>query len=125
MTRTQRTALGLVLAVGFIGSMASWLGGRHTAQAATAAPPMTRTQYLAALGCDANAFSGSDWIYIERGQAAVGMNATALVCALGAPDNVRTVTSANGETQFQTFRRDGQRPLIVQTHNGVVSVIAD
>lgn len=124
MNRIQRTTLGLFLAVAFITSAATWLGRDH-AQAATAAPPMTRAQYLAALGCDANAFDTSTWIYVERGQAAVGMNRVALVCALGAPDNVRTITTGNGETEFQTFRRNGQRSLVVQTHNGIVETIAD
>jgi len=126
MTRPLRITLAVVLAMGFLGSLSAWLRTGSTAQAAApAAAPMTRTERLAKLGCDANRFSTVEWIGMLNGQAQVGMDREALVCALGTPDNVRTVTTAHGATEFHTFHRDGQRPLVVSLSNGIVDVIAD
>jgi hypothetical protein len=124
MTRTQRTALAVFLALGFMASMSAWMpSGPSNAQAEPA--PLTRMEYLAKIGCDANAFPTATWIGVVNGRPQVGMGAEALVCTLGAPDSVRTITTSHGETAFQTYHRDGQRPLLVQVHNSVVTAIAD
>ena len=126
MKSTHRTALAVFLAVGFMASMAAWMrSSASTAEAKAAPPPLTRMEYLTTIGCDANAFSTVTWIGVMNGQPQVGMNTEALVCALGAPDDVRIITTSHGETVFRAYHREGRRPMMVETFNGTVTVIAD
>ena len=122
----HRTAVAVFFALGFMASMFAWMrSGPSTAQATPTPQPLTRTEYLGKLGCDANAFSTATWIGVMNGDPQVGMNTEALVCALGAPDDVRTITTSHGETVLRTYHREGRQPLIVETFNGSVTAIVD
>jgi hypothetical protein len=67
---------------------------------------------------------GADRIAAERGEVYVGMSADAVTCALGLPDSSRSVETASAHRVTETFRRDGQRPLIVTYRNGTVTAVA-
>ena len=124
MKSMHRAALAVFLAVGFMTCMFALMrSGPSTAQAAP--EPLTRMEYLAKIGCDANAFSTVTWIGVMNSEPQVGMDTEALVCTLGTPDDVRIVTTSSGETVFRTYHRDGRRSLMVETINGSVTAIVD